>query len=157
MATEKKVSNVKNKEYLHPFLGFIFFSPWIWRVVCISMYNEVCSMFKYSWTESVRILRFHFLYVTIDKYQYRQNNKCRLFKIWGFLVHNNLESEAQRSYALASLNYKTKRDHACNYFGLLLQGYTILWSFERQESIRAVFLTTMAAQVFSSSQSCIVQ
>ena len=78
------------------------------------------------------------------------NNKYRLFKIWGFLVHNNLVSEAQRSYALASLNYRTKRDHACNYFGLLLQGYTILWSFERQESIRAVFLTT-------SSQSGIVQ
>ena len=45
------------------------------------------------------------------------------FKIQEFYVHNNPEAEAQRSYAHAALNYKTKSEHARNSFRLLPQGY----------------------------------
>ena len=37
-------------------------------------------------------------------------------------VHNNPETNAQRSYAHAALNHKTEREHACNEFGLMSQG-----------------------------------
>ena len=52
-----------------------------------------------------------------------KNTRCRLFKIQGFLFHNNPEAEAQRRYVHAALNYKTGREHARNFFGLLPQGY----------------------------------
>ena len=41
-----------------------------------------------------------------------QNTRCRLFQIQGVFVHNNPETEAQRSCAFAALNYKTEREHA---------------------------------------------
>jgi len=33
------------------------------------------------------------------------------FQDLGFFVHNNLETEAQRSFAQAALNHKTEREH----------------------------------------------
>ena len=71
-----------------------------------------------------------YLQCTIHKVkQYRYNTRCRLFKIWGFFVHNKPEAEAQRSSAQAASNYKTEREHARNSFGSLPQGY-----YERKNS-----------------------
>ena len=36
---------------------------------------------------------------------------------------DNPKAEAQRIYAHAALNYKTEREHARNFFGLLPQRY----------------------------------
>ena len=45
------------------------------------------------------------------------------FKDLGVLHSQFSVADAQRSYAYAALNCKTEREHACNSFGVLSQGY----------------------------------
>ena len=42
----------------------------------------------------------------------RYNTLCRIFNIQEFFVHNNPETEAQRSYAHAALNDEIERENA---------------------------------------------
>ena len=57
----------------------------------------------------------------------RDRTQDVVFSRLGVFIHHNPETEAQRSFAQAALNYKTKRDHARNSFGPVHQGY-----FERK-------------------------
>ena len=59
-------------------------------------------------SSDLTLLEWHVLFTTIP------------FKPWLMIkdfFHNKPEAEAQRSYTLAALNYKTEREHARNAFG----------------------------------------